>query len=248
MIGPACLLALLLAAQPPDAGERAAEGFPRNGAPMREASIGSAAASADTASVEEPPLREQLEGLAPEPRIAYLRHILAERGPDAEIYFLLAVAFHESARTDSALQYYGWSLSRDPGNVKAYVNLGVLFDERGDARRALAMFERALSIDGDDVLALCHASFLLFQQGRHGDAWKRLSRALELEPGNTQARFYLAIFFWESRIYLEAMREWERIIELEPDGYLAARARENIVLLQKALRAPSGSGRWEPLR
>lgn len=209
---------------------------------------GLALCAAAAAAQDEIPLAEQLAGLEPAPRIVYLRHLVAQGRRDAEVLFQLAVAFHEQGSLDSALTYYDRAIGADPGHFKAYVNRGVLLDDRGDYRSAIQSFAAATAINPDDVLAHSHLAFLLHEKGDHQAAWRYLSRALEIDPEHPQARFYLAIFFWEARIYREAIREWEAVIAAEPEGFLAQKARDNILLLQKALNAPSPGGGWEPDR
>lgn len=194
------------------------------------------------------PLADQLEGLEPAPRIAYLRHLMSQGRRDAELFFQLAVAFHEQGSIDSALACYDRTIGIDPRHFKALVNKGVLLDDMGNPQAAIQSFAMAAAVNPDDLLAHAHLAFLLHGRGDHQEAWRHLSRALDIDAGHPQARFYLAIFFWEARIYREAIREWEAVIEAEPDGFLAQKARENILLLQKALNAPSPAGGWEPAR
>jgi tetratricopeptide (TPR) repeat protein len=200
------------------------------------------------AAQDEVPLADQLEGLEPAPRIAYLRHLIEGGRRDADVFFQLAVAFHEQGTLDSALTYYDRTIQVDPQHFKSFVNKGVLLDDLGNYRSAIQNFTAAVAIRPDDVLANAHLAFLLHEKGEHQEAWRYLSRALEIDPMHPQTRFYLAIFFWDARIYREAMREWEAVIEAEPDGFLAQKARDNIVLLQKALNAPSPEGGWTPQR
>ncbi len=194
------------------------------------------------------PLSTQLEGLAPEPRISYLRYLLEQGADDPEIFFQLGLAFHESDNPDSATHYYLRAASESDGFAKAYVNIGVLYDEQGRSAQALEMFEKAIEINPDDLLAHAHAAFIRFLFKDYATAWNYLSRALEIDPDDPQSHFYLAIFFWESMMYQEALIEWERVITLDPGGLLARKARENVIRLQKALNAPSGAGGWKPKR
>ena len=209
--------------------------------------MGKGAAASRTAQ-DEIPLADQLAGLAPEPRIAYLRHLMAQGRRDPEVLFQMAVSFHELGAVDSALAYYDRTVGADPQHFKAYVNRGVLLDDMGSYQSAIQSFATAVAINPDDVLAHAHLAFLLHEKGDHQAAWRYLSRALAIDPGHPQSRFYLAIFFWDARMYREAIREWEAVIEAEPDGFLARKARDNIVLLQKALNSPSPAGGWEPER
>ncbi|MBN1884458.1 MAG: tetratricopeptide repeat protein [Candidatus Krumholzibacteriota bacterium] len=204
-------------------------------------------AASPAAGGETVPLADQLEGLAPEPRIAYLRYLIEQHGPDAETLFQLGVAWHEKDEPDSALAWYERASRYGETAAKSFVNMGVIHDDAGRLSLALQMYEKALAVDPDDVLARSHAAFIRFQFRDFADAWEDLSHALAVAPDHPQPHFYLAIFFWESRIYREALREWERVIELEPDGYLALKARENVVMLQKALNAPTDAT-WEPVR
>lgn len=203
--------------------------------------------SAGQSSVEMP-LSQQLEGLGPQPRLAYLQHLLQGGRVDAEVMFQTAVAFHELGLTDSALYYYDRAIAIDPNHFKSHVNKGVLFDDEGDYANAIKSFAMAATLNPDDVLAHAHLAFLLHQNGDHRAAWDHLHAALEIDPGHPQAHFYLAVFFWEAKIFREAMREWETVMDLEPDGFLAAKARDNIVMLQKALESPSPEGDWHPER
>jgi tetratricopeptide (TPR) repeat protein len=190
----------------------------------------------DSLRVDEVPLSVQLDGLDASSRIAYLRYLLSSGRDEGEVYFQLGLAFHESDMPDSAEHYYKRAIKSSPQLSKAHVNLGVLYDTRGDASLALSEFQIALAIDPEDILALSHAAFLQFLLGRHVKADEYISKALELDPENPQPHFYLAIFFWESGIYREALSEWERVIELAPESGLADRARENMTLMQNALR------------
>ncbi len=194
------------------------------------------------------PLSQQLEGLGPVPRLAYLRHLISQGRSDREVMFQTAVAFHELGKVDSALYYYDRTIETAPGDFKSYVNRGVLYDDQGNYAEALRDFTMAVSINPGDVLAHSHLAFLLQRNGDYRAAWEHLQRALELGPDDPQPHFYLAVFFWEARIFREAMREWEKVLELEPDGFLADKARDNIVMLQEALQSPSTEGEWSPER
>ncbi len=207
-----------------------------------------AAASAQEKGQRAPTLSEELGGLPPAPRIAYLRHLIEEGRDDAEVFFQMAIAFHESSAPDSAIAWYKLTVKKDPQHFKSYVNLGVLYDDLGKPAEAEIYFRSAVSVKPDDVLANSHLAFILFQQKDYETAWNHLSKALEAGPRNPQPVFYLAIFFFESRMYREALVEWEKVVELDPGGYLAARARENIAMLQGALNSPAPSGDWQPKR
>jgi tetratricopeptide (TPR) repeat protein len=209
------MLALVLATPP--------AGAARSGSPSGQDSLG-----------------QVLEGLAPGPRIAYLTYLLETRRDDAEVCFQLGVAYHEAERPDSALRYYRKAAELSPGLSKAYVNMGVLFDGRNNRSEALRMFERAIEVNPDDLLAHAHLAYTLFGAGEYEAAGTHISKALAIDSLDPQPHFYLAIFFWESGMFKESLVEWEKVVACAPDGDLAAKARENIAILQHALLAPAG--------
>ncbi len=185
---------------------------------------------------EDPPLGVQLDGLDPGARITYLRFLIRSGKGDAEACFQLAVAFHESAEPDSAEFYYLRAIDLSPDMSKAYVNLAVLYDDQGEKTAALAKFEEAISVNPKDILALSHAALMHFQIGNNGRASDYITRAIASDPDHPQPHYYLAIFFWESGIYREALREWQLVVDLDPESQLAGRAKENITLVQNAMR------------
>lgn len=182
------------------------------------------------------PLSVQLEGLVPGARIAYIRFLLRSGKEDAETYFQLGIAFHESAEPDSAEYYYLQAIEVSPDLSKAYVNLAVLYDDQGKTTAALGKFEEAIAINPEDLLALSHAALMHFQIKHYSRASDYISRAIAVDPDHSQPHFYLAIFFWESGMYREAVREWQMVLDLDPGSQLAMRAGENITLIQNAMR------------
>jgi tetratricopeptide (TPR) repeat protein len=184
-------------------------------------------------------LGQELEGLAPGPRIAYLMHLLKSRPADSEVLFQLGVAYQEDSKPDSAVLYYEKATAVEPTLSKAYVNMGVLLDEQHKPGEAIAMFEKAASINPNDVLAHAHAAYMLLEQRDYEPAWSHLAKALAIDSLNPQPHFYLAIFFWESGMYREALAEWETVVRLAPGSYLARKAEENIAIIQQALTASS---------
>ena len=184
----------------------------------------------------DPPLSVQLEGLAPEARIAYLRFLIRSGNDDAETYFQLGIAFHESSKPDSAEYYYQQAIEVSPDLSKAYVNLAVLYDDQGKSAEALGKFEEAISVNPKDLLALSHAAMMNFQIGNYGKASNYISRANAADPDHPQPHSYLAIFFWESGMYREALREWQMVVDLDQESQQARRAREHITLVQNAMR------------
>ncbi len=210
------------------------------------ASVAAASGSAGEDPKSAPPLAVELEGLAPEARIAYLRHLVSSGREDSEVRFQLGVAFQDRGEADSALRHYRRSLDLDPGLSKAYVNMGVLWDGLRRPLEAIAMFEKAIEIRPDDPLARSYAASALLGLGRHEEAWKHLDRALAIDSRNPEPHHYLAVFFWECGMFREALAEWERVIELVPESPLARQAEANIALAERLLAGTGVGGEPVP--
>jgi len=187
------------------------------------------------------PLGEQLKGLDPYSKIAYLRYLVRSDSLNAEVFFQLGVAFQELEQADSAIYYYNRALEYDPGLSKALVNMGVIYSGKRLKAKALNMFERAIKVNPSDYLAYSHAAFLWFRLGNYERAMKQIREALKIAPREAQPHYYLAIFFWESGIYRESLVEWQKVIELEKGGDLAKEARENISLIQAVMSGGIGT-------
>jgi tetratricopeptide (TPR) repeat protein len=192
------------------------------------------------APAEQDSLGRVLEGLAPGPRIAYLRYLLQARPDDPELCFHLGVAYHEDENADSALHYYKKAVALSPGMSKAYVNMGVLFDGENKRDEALKMFEEAARVNPNDLLAHAHAAYALFNKAEYETAEAHLEKALAIDSLDPQPHYYLAIFFWECGMFKESLVEWEKVVAYAPKSDLAQKAKENITILQEALLAPAG--------
>jgi len=195
---------------------------------------------------QEIPLAEQLEGLGPKPKIAYLRHLMENSGGGPELFFQIGLAFHESDMADSALYYYEKAVKADSGMFKAYVNMGVIHDNRGNVLPATKSYGKALQIKPGDVLANSHLALLLYEGKDYQRAMRHLDIALRNGPDNPQPHFYMAIFFWDSMMYREAIREWEKVIQLAESDYLAEKARQSIDMVRRAMMNPGLSGGAPP--
>jgi tetratricopeptide (TPR) repeat protein len=194
------------------------------------------AAGSQTADRQRPmTLGEELEGLAPGPRIAYLRYLLAGGRRDAEVHFQLGVAFYDAGEIDSAMVHYANAVAIDPRLSKAYVNTGVILDEEHRSAEAARMFEKAVAVNPLDILAHCYLAGMLLDAGQHEAASDHLSKALAIDSLHPQPHFVLALFFWESGMFRESLIEWENVVRLAPAGYLAKKAEENIAILRGAL-------------
>jgi len=197
-------------------------------------------ALSERAEKKTPPLSEQLRGLDPHSKIAYLRYLIKSDSLNAEVFFQLGVAFQELEQTDSAIYYYNKSIEYDPGLSKALVNMGVVYSGKRLKAKAINMFERAIKVNPSDYLAYSHAAFLWFQLGNYKRAMEQIREALKIAPNEAQPHYYLAVFFWESGIYRESLVEWQRVIELDKGGELSKEAKENISLIQAVMSGGIG--------
>jgi tetratricopeptide (TPR) repeat protein len=177
-------------------------------------------------------LKDRLEGMTPEEKIAYLDKLIEDGVDDARIHFFKGNAWFTSEQYDSAIVEFGRAVELDENYAKAWVNLGIVYDQTRkfpDARRAYA---RALQINPDDVLAHCHLGFNYYSAGKHDKAMWHYEKALEIDPGSAQAHYNLGLAFANAKIFKEALVEWRKVVELDPDGQLGNMAAENVELIK----------------
>jgi tetratricopeptide (TPR) repeat protein len=184
---------------------------------------------------QETPLDQQLDGLTPKPRIAYLKYLIKEKGGDPDIYFHLGLAFQEQMEGDSAIFYYEKAIAEDSVMFKAFANMGVLHDNMGNYLGAIRNYRKAIELQPGAVLPNSHIAHLYYRMDNYETAIEYLTKALKNNPEHPQPHFYLAIFFWDSLMYQEAINEWEMVIKLAPEDYLAQKAKENIAMVKKVM-------------
>ena len=184
---------------------------------------------------QEIPLDQQLDGLTPKPRIAYLKYLIKEKGGDSDIYFHLGLAYQEKMESDSAISYYEKAIAEDSTMFKVFTNMGVLHDNMGNYLGAIRNYRKALELKPHAVLPNSHIAHLYYRMDNYDTAIEYLTKALRNNPEHPQPHFYLAIFFWDSLMYQEAINEWEMVVKLAPEDYLAQKAKENIVMVKKIM-------------
>ena len=177
-------------------------------------------------------LKDRLDGMTPEEKIAYLDKLSEDGVDDARIHFFKGNAWFVLEQYDSAIVEFGRAVELDENYAKAWVNLGIVYDHTRkfpDARKAYA---RALQINPDDVLAHCHLGFNYYSAGKHDKAMWHYNKALEIDPGSAQAHYNLGLAFANAKIFNEALVEWRKVVELDPDGQLGNMAAENVELIK----------------
>ena len=184
-------------------------------------------------------LGQQLEGLEPKPRIAYLKYLIEEKGGNPNIYFHLGLAFQEDAKGDSAVYYYERAVAEDSTMFKAFANMGIVYDNMGNFLKSSENYRKAIEIKPDAVLPNSHIAHLYYRMGNYNRAIKYLMKAMRNNPGHPQPHFYLAIFFWDSMMYREAISEWKEVLKLAPEDYLAQSAKENIAMVKRVMQSSS---------
>lgn len=201
-------------------------------------------------SASTPTLAQQLDAMAPEDQLDYLRKMDQTKPNDATVAFHVGNAYYSLgsalpqeensqavAYFDSAVAAYQHAVDLDSTYSKAYVNMGLAYDaelRRADARRVL---QKAIEVNPNDVLAYCHLGLVEQSYGDYGEAVRLYQQALKLDSNSAQAHYNLGLAFAETKVFKEALVEWEKVIALDPEGELGKTASENVRLLRQYLEA-----------
>jgi tetratricopeptide (TPR) repeat protein len=174
----------------------------------------------------------QIESMAPEAQLSYLRDLEEKGRHDAVLYFHMGNSYYGLEQLDSAIVYYGDAIAADSSFTKAWVNMGLAYDGQKQSEASRRAFEEALKVNPNDVLALCHLGFNYFTHGQADKAMTYYAKALSVDPNSAQAHYNLGLAFADAKLFGEALIEWQKVIEVDPDGELGKTAAENVQLIK----------------
>lgn len=161
---------------------------------------------------------------------AVLEQGLAQIGPEATLYLLLARAYEAQGDLEAALEAASQAVALRADYWAAWYRLGSLYEKQGCPEEALQAYLRAAG-EREDYWAwvgLRAAGRLLLSQGRPGDAVERLSRAVLIgevlgEDPSAVAQDYVLLgdALAASGRETEAMEAYRTALELDPGNEAA---------------------------
>ncbi len=109
----------------------------------------------------------------------------------AQITFMLALAYQEAEKADKAKTNYEELLQTQPENVIVLNNLAWLYQQSEDPR-ALGIAERAYELSPESAAVADTFGWILFTSGRQADSLPILQKAYELQPKSKEIALHLA--------------------------------------------------------
>jgi tetratricopeptide (TPR) repeat protein len=168
---------------------------------------------------ETAPERSPTEARGPDAGIALPRLYEAVRlsPDDPEARHDLAVALHQSGRSNEALEQFEKVVELQPEALHL-IELGVAYVSVSKADEARAAFERALESSPGHPIALHHLGNLAEARGDPSEAISLYRQAVEHDPSYMIAHFHLAEALRNHGQLEAAYRSYEAVVKLEPTG------------------------------
>jgi tetratricopeptide (TPR) repeat protein len=168
-------------------------------------------------TTEKVPEVRPAEAGGPEAGIALPRLYEAVRlsPDDVEARHALAVALHQSGRSNEALEHFEKIAELQPEALR-FVELGAIYVAVSKADEARAAFERALESSPGHPIALHHLGNLAEARGDMSEAISLYRQAVENDPSYMIAHFHLAEALRNSGQLEAAYRSYEAVVRLEP--------------------------------
>ncbi len=114
-----------------------------------------------------------------------LAQVAAMGKADADVCNDLGVAHFETGDDDSACNWFGEAIAKNPKHAPAISNRANCLRRQGKLREAESDYTRALEIDNTNPKAYLNRGMLLREQGMNSRAHRDFERALALDPHNT---------------------------------------------------------------
>lgn len=140
---------------------------------------------------------------------------------DAQAWFLLGVAYHQTGQPEAALHPLGCAISTEPRHIQARSAKGAVLCDLGRQREALQVYRKALHLAPADVQLLTNLAVVLEQTGDDHGALERYEQALRHQPDFASALLNRGALLIRRGYPEKALENNQRLAELYP-GWAAA--------------------------
>lgn len=162
-------------------------------------------------------------GVTSDPRLAELRLAVEQDPGDADARRALAIALHESGRTDEALTQFEWLAEHTP-SVRTLLDLALAYGSGTRWDDSEATYRRILEISPNHPVALHNLGNTEWKRGNTDQAIHYYVLAIKAKPDYLLAYAHLGDALTQAERYREAYRAYEGALEFEPKSAAEADA------------------------
>lgn len=136
---------------------------------------------------------------------------------NAQAWFLLDVAYHQTGQTEAALQALERAISTEPRHLHARSAKGAVLCEFGRHQEALQVYRKALHLSPSDAQLLVNLGVVLEQLGDAPGALERYDQALKSQPDFAAAMLNRGALLIRLGRREQALANNRRLAECYPD-------------------------------
>jgi tetratricopeptide (TPR) repeat protein len=144
--------------------------------------------------------------------IAFLKTILSQRAPTADLLFYLGSFYEETENYGESEAAFLRGLQIEPENVRLHFRLGVLYDKKGDREAAIAQMKTVIQLDPKHTNALNYLGYTYADK-----AEQLVLTAIETQPDDGYIIDSLGWVYYKKGLFDRAVSELEKAVSLVPE-------------------------------
>ena len=137
--------------------------------------------------------------------------------PNANTYYLLALAYQMIGKITSAEKNYLQAISFNPQFSMAYNNLGAIYLNLKDYHEAIKCFSQAISTDPNNSFAYNNLGNAYKDLDEKDKAIKNYKLALKVNPKMLDSYNNLGVISFDQGKYLDAIKYLNKALKIDPD-------------------------------
>jgi tetratricopeptide (TPR) repeat protein len=150
--------------------------------------------------------------------IAFLKTIISQRAPTADLLFYLGSFYEEIENYGESEAAFLQGLQIAPENVRLHFRLGVLYDRKGDREAAIAQMKTVIELDPKHTNALNYLGYTYADMGILLDEAEQLVlTAIETQPDDGYIIDSLGWVYYKKGLFDRAVSELEKAVSLVPE-------------------------------
>ncbi|HMJ65466.1 MAG TPA: tetratricopeptide repeat protein, partial [Candidatus Binatia bacterium] len=126
------------------------------------------------------------------------------------------------------VEYYNYSLARDPNDASAHTKLGRSLLYQGRIPEALQHLQAAVRINPEEDKAHYELGYIYLRQGKLVEAQQEFETVIRIRPDDYQAHGSLGSIYLRQRDLQRAEESFARAVQLNPDDAIAAKNLERV--------------------
>jgi tetratricopeptide (TPR) repeat protein len=146
-----------------------------------------------------------------------LQGLLAARPDEADLHYLLGVAYGGIEEPAKAMQHFSKVTADSRFHRQATLQLAFQFNEKGEVDRAIHLLQQALQKSPRDAELMLYLGSLYEEHGRLPEAERTLLEAMELSPEDERIHFRIGVVYDKLQRKEDSITAMRRVIEINPE-------------------------------